>query len=76
MLVIFNDTSEVYIAYLENVALKKQKAIETRLAKSRSNSFDIDLNQTNEVASFQTKNEFLVSLVGGQGFEERIDSTA
>ena len=66
MIVIFNDTSEVYIAYLENVALKKQKAIETRLAKSRSNSFDIDLNQTNEVASFQTKNEFLVSLVEGK----------
>ena len=66
MLVIFDDTSEVYIAYLENVALKKQKAIETRLAKSRSNSLDIDLNQTNEVASFQTKNEFLVSLVDGK----------
>ena len=66
MLVIFDDTSEVYIAYLENVALKKQKAIETRLAKSRSNSLDNDLNQTNEVASFQTKNEFLVSLVDGK----------
>ena len=66
MLVIFDDTSEVYIAYLENVALKKQKAIETRLAKSRSNSLDIDLNRTNEVASFQTKNEFLVSLVDGK----------
>jgi len=66
MIVIFNDTSEVYIAYLENVALKKQKTIEDRLANSRSNSFDIDLNQTNEVASFQTKNEFLVSLVEGK----------
>jgi len=66
MIIIFDDTSEVYIAYLENVALKKQKAIEDRLANFRSNSFDIDLNQTNEVASFQTKNEFLVSLVEGK----------
>jgi len=66
MLVIFNDTSEVFMTYLENVALKKQKAIETRLANSRSNSFDIDLSRTNEVASFQTKKDFLVALTRGK----------
>ena len=66
MLVIFNDTSEVYITYLENVALKKQRAIEARLAKSRSNDFDIDLIGTNEVASFQTKKDFLVALTRGK----------
>ena len=65
MLVIFNDTSEVYIAYLENVALKKQKIIEDRLANSRSNSGGNKFNQPNEIA-FQTKNEFLVSLVEGK----------
>ena len=66
MLLIFNDTSEVYITYLENVALKKQRAIEARLANSRSNTFDIDLNGENEVASFQTKNDFLVALTRGK----------
>jgi uncharacterized protein (TIGR02594 family) len=66
MLVIFNDTSEVYIAYLENVALKKQKLIEDRFANSRTNSIDIDLNQSNEVASFQTKKDFLIALADGK----------
>ena len=64
MLVIFNDTSEVYIAYLENVALKKQKAIEDRLANSRSNSGGNKFNQPNE-STFQTKIDFLASLVEG-----------
>jgi uncharacterized protein (TIGR02594 family) len=66
MIIIFDDTSEVYIAYLENVALKKQKRIESRLANSRSNAFDINLNQPNGVASFQTKKEFLIALVEGK----------
>ena len=66
MIVIFNDTSEVYITYLENVALKKKKIIEDRLANSLSNSIDIDLGQSNEVASFQIKKDFLVSLVEGK----------
>ena len=65
MLVIFNDTSEVYIAYLENVALKKQKLLEYRLANSRSNSGGNKFNQPNEIA-FQTKKDFLVSLVEGK----------
>ena len=65
MIVIFNDTSELYIAYLENVALKKQKIIEDRLANSRSNSGGNKFNQPNEIA-FQTKKDFLVSLVEGK----------
>ena len=65
MIVIFNDTSEVYIAYLENVALKKQKLLEDRLANSRSNSGGNKFNQPNEIA-FQTKKDFLVSLVEGK----------